>query len=61
MKTEQTTSTPPTVTATPVDVSMASAPTVTPAAPRFVPPRLTKKGKVATVTQGGLGGSIGFP
>ncbi|MFZ4664458.1 MAG: lasso RiPP family leader peptide-containing protein [Caldilineaceae bacterium] len=27
----------------------------------FVPPRLTKQGKVAALTQGGFGGSLPFP
>lgn len=57
MNTEQTT----TVTAPDARpkaaASTASAPTGAPTASRFVPPRLTKLGKVADLTQGGLGGS----
>ena len=60
MSTEQTSTIPPTVTTSQTDAPTASTPTVTPAS-GFVPPRLTKMGKVATLTQDGLGGSLGFP
>jgi hypothetical protein len=29
--------------------------------PSFVPPRLTKEGKVNAITEGGFGGSLDFP
>lgn len=57
MNTEQTTPITSSVVLAQAAVSTAPAATVAPTTPRFVPPRLTKLGKVAALTEGGLGGS----
>ena len=55
--TSQPTRTTPTLTQPPATNPAPAAPAVRP----FVAPSLVKVGKVATITQGGLGGSLDFP
>ncbi|MEZ4863083.1 MAG: lasso RiPP family leader peptide-containing protein [Caldilineaceae bacterium] len=61
MNREQSTSSTPAATAPQAVTAVAPEQPLTPMAPHFVPPRLTKRGTVAAVTQGGLGGSLSFP
>ncbi|MEZ4863086.1 MAG: lasso RiPP family leader peptide-containing protein [Caldilineaceae bacterium] len=61
MNREQPTSSTPIATEPQAVTAAAPEQPVTATAPRFVPPRLTKRGTVAAVTQGGLGGSLSFP
>ena len=62
MNTEQTTPITPSVVLAQAAVATPPAATVAPTTPHFEPPRLTKMGKIATLTQdGGLGGSLTFP